>query len=502
MQRINCPSPAGPFGGEIDDCTPDNRYLRGSLGPEFGKIEPKFRDGIPYIEQDQWLAGLEMNYQLDDNVQLTSQTGYYNLHFAGADSLSMTPRNPVTSFGSFNDLKIAEISQELRLTSDFGGWIDFMVGGLYQHSRVKHLSRTFLLTPLLPISNYLDFEGNAFSFFGQFLVRPLPELEVGLGGRYSYERKSVDDARAGLLLTPVTLAQMEDEWSNFSPDVSITYRPVSNVSLYGSYRQGFLSGGYSTGSVTGPGANALYQQQEIKGFEAGVKTEALNGRLSANLAAYSYRVTGLLVSRVLPSGATTTQNAGRVTLKGVEFDAQYRLNNDLRVFGAVGYSRARYVDFTTPCFRGQTIAEGCNLGLNAAGAYTLQSLNGRQLAQAPAWTGNVGFSYDTPVNDDFNIGFSGSVNYSDGYFTDTSSNPDGRMPSYAQVDASVRLSDAADRWEVAVIGSNLTNKYTWDRSYLATFGGGGTGTTIGDRTDTYAMVSRGRQIMLRLTYKH
>ena len=503
VQRIDCPSPTGPFGGVVDDCRPNNRFIRGSMGPSFGLLEPGFRDGTPYMNQEQFLGGLEMNYHLRDDLTLTSQSGYYNVQFAGADSLSMTPTNPTASFVSFNDLRISEASQELRLTSDFDGWIDFMIGGFYQHSRVKHLSRSFVNAeaPTAIANGYLDIEGNASSVFGQLLLRPIKGIEVGLGGRYSHERKAVDEARTGLALTPVTLSPTADSWNNFSPDITVSYRPSDNVSIYGSYRRGFLSGGFNTGSVTANGANALYDQQTINGFEAGLKTELLQGRLTANFAAYDYRVKGLLVSRVLASGITVAQNAGRVSLKGAEFDFQYRLDNDFRLHGAVGYNRARYEDFTTPCWRGQTIAQGCNVAPNATGAFTLQDLKGRALAHAPDWTANIGASYDVAIGGDLKLGFSGDVNYSDAFFNDTSNNPAGKLASFATIDATVRLSGDSGRWEAALIGTNLTNRYTWDRSYTATFGGGGTGTNVGNPTDTYALVSRGRQVMLRLTYK-
>ncbi len=503
VQRIDCPSPAGPFGGVVDNCRPDNKYIRGSLGPSFSSIEPRFRDGKPYLDQDQFLGSLEMNYKVGDDLTLTSQTGLYNVKFLGADSLSHTPTNPAASFVSMNDLRISEFSQELRLTSDFGGMIDFMLGGFYQNGRVKHLSRSFLNAnaPAAIANAYLDFDINALSVFGQLLVRPIEGIELGLGGRYSHESKEINNTRAGAALTPITLAQTKKSWNNFSPDLTLTYRPNRDLSVYGSYRQGFLSGGFNTGNVSANGANALYDQQTIKGFEAGVKAQLLNGRLTTNLALYDYTVRGLLVSRVLESGVTVAQNAGKVGLKGVEFDFQYRVDDSFRVHGAVGYNRSRYQDFTTPCWRGQTIAMGCNLAPNATGAYTLQDLRGDTLSHAPAWTGNFGASYETPISAGLKIGFSGDVSYTDGYFTDTPKNPAGRLPSHAKLDASIRLSEVDDQWEMALIGTNLTNRYTWDRSYIATFGGGGTGTTVGNPTDTYALISRGRQVMLRLTYK-
>jgi iron complex outermembrane receptor protein len=503
VQRIDCPSPAGPFGGVPDNCKADNKYIRGSLGPNFSAIEPNYGNGRPYLKQDQTLAGLEMNYKLGEKLTITSQSGLYHVNFLGADSLSLTPTNPLTSFVSLTHLRISELSQELRLTSDFDGNFDIMLGGFYQHGRVKHLARGLVnATAPTAIGNaYLDFDSDAYSAFGQVLLRPIDEVELGIGGRYSHERKHIKNTLAGVTLTPVTLGETSKGWSNFSPDFSITYRPTKDVSIYSTYRQGFLSGGFNTGNVSANGANALYDQQTAKGFEAGIKSNLVGGRLTANLALYDYTVRGLLVSRVLESGVTVAQNAGKVSLKGVELDLQYKVANNLRLRGALGYNRARYADFITPCWRGQTIANGCNLAPNAAGAFTLQDLHRKVLAHAPAWTGNLGASHDVPLGSDLKLSFTGDMSYADAYFTDTPNTPAGKMPSQAVFDASVRLSDGGDRWQAALIGTNLTNKYSWDRSYGATFGGGGTGTNTGNPTDTYALISRGRQVMLRLTYK-
>ena len=61
--------------------------------------------------------------------------------------------------------------------------------------------------------------------------------------------------------------------------------------------------------------------------------------------------------------------------------------------------------------------------------------------------------------------------------------------------------DADDRFELALIGRNLTNEYYFTRSADNPFSGsapGGTGTLLGD---TVAVPSRGRELWVRATYR-
>ena len=104
------------------------------------------------------------------------------------------------------------------------------------------------------------------------------------------------------------------------------------------------------------------------------------------------------------------------------------------------------------------------------------------------------------------LGLSGNASYSGGYFTDTSSTPGGWQKSYTLLDASVRLGDQDDRWELAFIGKNLTNKYYFVRSSDSPFTGSNPGQYAANDTlrllgDTAAYPSRGREFWVRMSYK-
>ncbi|WP_439569798.1 TonB-dependent receptor [Sphingopyxis sp.] len=511
-QRVACPFGAAQLGiGTNDDCTANDTIVRADIGTNFGVLNPIYRDGVPYLDQKQYLAGLEMNFRPSDSLTLTSQSSYFgtdlnffdNFNANSADSPAALARLLVAA----GDVELDEYSQELRLASDFDGPLNFMVGGFYQDTKISYLS-VLARNGLAPTYSGLgdptiaQQDGKAWSAFGQVTFEPVPTLELSAGGRYSHEEKQfrpvfaltgqpVNPALPGGTVVP------DGEWSDFSPEATITWKPTDDLSVYAAYKQGFLSGGFNGGS----GNLALdrsYDQQTVEGFEAGVKALLFDRRLRINFAAYRYDIKGQQVSSVDSALAQTNiTNAASSKSEGLELDAQWQLTDAFSLRGAASYNRARYDSYANaPCFAGQTPAQGCVL----VGTSALQDLSGRVLARAPEWTAGVGTTYELPVGVDDKIFLSADANYTDGYFTDTTLGPGTIQDSYWLVDASIGYRTNSGL-ELALIGRNLTNEYYFQRTTDAPFTGSGTGTAAGVRADTLGYVGRGRELSLRLSYR-
>jgi len=95
-------------------------------------------------------------------------------------------------------------------------------------------------------------------------------------------------------------------------------------------------------------------------------------------------------------------------------------------------------------------------------------------------------------------GLSGNTRYSDSYFALENGNPAGVHGSFWLFDASVRLKTSDDKWEVALIGRNLTNEYY--TSYMAEKPGA-PAPAAGDTVQIMGLPNRGRQIMVQGTVK-
>ena len=92
--------------------------VQGSLGPAFSKVVGAANPGLSYSQfgdgslrstSKQWLAGLELNYDITPQLELTSVTGLYDLSFFNVGNFSATNR-PDAILGSMNNLYITEIS--------------------------------------------------------------------------------------------------------------------------------------------------------------------------------------------------------------------------------------------------------------------------------------------------------------------------------------------------------------------------------------------------------
>ena len=521
LQKIGCTF-GTPQTGALSDCTADDRTSNGAPGPLVVGAGKYFRNGENYTDQDQQLASLEMNYQLSDHIELSSVTGFYRFGLSLAGNYST---DYALDLASAQRLTNREVSQEFRIRTNYDGPVNFMAGGFISDTHQYSYGNTFLYAaeqsavPLLIAAGRpgllrslnivsaveLMQDGRAYSGFGQMSFKPIPTFEITAGARYSYEHKELPLVKSGLgrtvNLDNSTIVQppvSRKRWTDVSPEVTLSYRPTSELNFFASYKEGFLSGGFNAQAGSFTAGDISYDPETIKGFEAGAKALLLDNRLRLNFAAYTYRANGIQVANTV-NAVQFIRNAAAVRIRGFEGDLNYATPIEgLSLTGAVSYNQGNYISFpNAPCYTGQTPAQGCTL--NPVSRGNEQNLSGRPLIQTPKWAGNIGFNYEHPLGSTKKIGLSSNVSYSGSYFADAFEDPRGKMPQYALVDASFRLAQADDRWELALIGRNLTDRRYWTTALDISFTGRGTGTAGGIRSDKEAALSRGRELMLRYT---
>ncbi len=506
-----------------DDCRADNLVGHGDFSPNLASFDPGEypADGRGYLRQSQWLGSAELTYRPSSTLTITSVTGFYKMDLSNVGNFTQnyydSPTLPAQMLISHNHLSLREISTELRLASEFDGPVNFMIGGLYQDTMGRNGSTTarYSISPVFVNKYVYEQEGNAYSVFGQVTVDFTSQLQLSGGARASFENKSLPGlstatAAAPRTLVPITASGLirDISFNNLSPEVTLSYRPDQNLNFYISHKEGFLSGGFSalapTAGVIAGTQQVNYDQQITSGFEGGIKASLLHNRLRVNIAAYNYKTNGLQVGVTTQGVQQELRNAGSVRTRGVDFDVSYHPPVEgLTINGAVNYNDGYYVDYQASCYRGQSSATCFNQLSRVTGKVALlQDLGGQPLVRAPRWTGNAGFSYERSIGNGYHLGLSGNISHSDAYFTDTTNTPGGRQKGYELVDASLRFGQEETGWEVALIGRNLTNEYYFVRSSDTPFTGSTPGASLnGVLGDTAASVGRGRELMVRLSYK-
>lgn len=448
---------------------------------------PNFEGGFPlasgtglFNEYDSEQATISVQYDGLDNFTLTSVTNYQHNQNTWACACDFQSSNNGT--WATEDSTWDAFSEEVRLLSDFDSAFNFMVGVLYQKTdrdfeqyvsfggvedtTVDPASR-FVATSKLGTT-----DGETLAPFFQGIVDLADNVELTFGARYTRETKEstfiqpvVHPFLQGLWVQGQEIAaeQKFDEWA---PEATINWNVSDDVMLFASYKTGYKSGGfsisglYSTFAGTSPEDDLLFEPETAKGFEFGVKSTTLDNQLRLNATLYNYDYEDLQVdffnSAVF---AFTTLNAGTAQTRGIEVDAEFAPHaiQGLVLRGALNYNDAEYDDFIAPCWSGQTAAQGCDTlvpGTTAAG----QDISGESTSMAPQWTASLALDYETYLENGLGLGFSMNAQWIDDHNPSAFANPHAARDSYTTVDASARLIGRDDRWELALLGKNLTDE--------------------------------------------
>ena len=503
-QIVACPNGAYGYGDTVQ-CGGGNTTVRENVPLYDIAADHRFGDGKPYSKSAQVLTSLEMNYALTEPLKLTSITSLYHNDLNAIETYGNS-LNANFTIPNQTEFDITQYTEELRLASSFDYPVNFLVGGYLQTADFHYGQNTFIgAAPTKINDNTATQQNHAYSAFAQLKWNIIPTVELSGGGRYSKEYKKITYFLSGV--TPVKGARPKDNWHDFSPEVTLAWHPTDHYTLYGSYKQGFLSGGFNGGVASNLSADTHYDPQKIKGFEIGGKGLMADGTLRTNLSFYSYNITGLQVTTQLGAQqnfAQTITNAGKSKIYGIDFDTQWKTPVDgLSLKGAIGWNHNRYIVFNGACYRGQNQALGCNLFPNAAGNGTAQNLAGQNLLRAPDWAGTLGADYERPVSGDLNIRLSVDGAYSGSYITLVQNSPQSRMKAFWLWDSGITLSSNRDHWEVRLLGKNLFDKYYWTRVSENSFSGSAPGTTAPSvLSDDKGSTGRGREIWIKVAIRY
>ena len=525
------PFPAPPFLSGDENCKLDRTEHYVWMNPA---NFPGIRNGGQNFTQIwQKFGTLELNYTPADDLTLTSVTGYYDLVYDGLiNGVETTSSGPTLS--ADNHLTRKDYTEELRLNSSYNGPLNFTLGGFYQNSternRIAVLGNSALRLPAILTRGTHKLDIESYSAFGQLRYKIMPRLELSGGVRWTHETRSdtvFSIPGAGppvqrILPTPKITS------SNYSPEVTLTWTPTDDLTVFASGKQAYKSGSYSITTIPNPGVDNSFGDEKVQGGEAGIKARALDRHLNVNLAGYYYHYTGLQVGANEPAQGglpiLRTLNAGSANIYGVDFDLNYRPPSieGLNLRAAVNWNHARFKKLVgVPCVGGQTVAEGCNIGVDPVTGQFIPAngttvvglaadLSGGRLVRAPTWQVNFGFDYDMELPNGMKLSFSSDNRYSSRYLTDLLARSDMFQNGYFQTDAAISLAGKNDGWEVSLIGNNLTDKYTtgnctnFNAEAGQILGGENTGTNTRGPAgvdELTCQANRGREVFVRLTLR-
>jgi iron complex outermembrane receptor protein len=431
----------------------------GSIGADGLSATPGFnndRAGYDeYVNTRQGGVSLTINHEFDA-FSVNSVTAYRKTKVVQAFDNDATPVRKIDVL--IDNQTYRTFTQEVQVLSNPSSPIKWIVGGFFMHDKSgfdgpvglglygEDLGGTGVLIKG-------DITTTSLSAFGEVTV-PLGETTAVVGGiRYTSDKRSiagqtvvVDSNVPGsqnvLVALPATSASFRESQPTWRLILNHNFTPA--ILGYASYNRGFKSGNFNTAAP----ADKPFHSEILDAFEVGAKTQFFDNKLRFNMAAFYYKYDNLQLNKL--TGATLlTTNAASAEIKGLDFDGELVVTNELRLRFGGALLDAKFKDFTGAqySFRNPdgttTLAAGGPLG----------DLSGNRLTRSPKATFNIGAFARIPAGSG-NIVANANYVYNSGYYWE----PDNRLKqkAYGLVNAQLGWSAAEDRWAVKVIAKNLS----------------------------------------------
>ena len=243
--------------------------------------------------------------------------------------------------------------------------------------------------------------------------------------------------------------------------INLQHDFTTEVLGYASVSSGFKSGGFDARFLrTNDDPNFEFEEEEAISYELGIKSTLLDGAMRFNATAFFSEIDDYQVSIFDGATAFLVQNAAQVESKGVEVEVDWALNNQFTLRASGTWLDATYSDFpNAPCFASSASDVRGNC-VNFGTPNSFRDATGETNLFSPEFAFNVNLDYLKAINNSLMFRASMNVNYSDEYFVASDLDPIfGRQDSFTRLDARLALMSADGKWEMAIIGKNLTDEF-------------------------------------------
>lgn len=450
-----------------------------ALAPGFARSSNVFSERystVGYQRRESYLGTLRLDL-VTDWATLSSITAYQTYHL---QELADFDSSAARSLDRGADERHPAFSQEFRITSAAtrDDRISFIAGAFYMHESPQRLER-FLFGPdnavsrgpnrglAFEVDDNSDLTIDSLAFYGQATLRLNSLLSVTGGLRYSVDDKQNDRTltQSGFVgaVNP-NLPQgpyfqtTKASWNSLDPELTINLRPSRDFLIYGSYREGFKSGGFQPAAAgTRVVASATFSPEEVRSFELGFKSTFFGSKVRLNAAAFDNRYDNLQLlsgNASAPGQTAVINNAASAKAQGFEIELAARPVRDLDL--DLSYA---YVDGTFSTFL-ESVA-------GPAGSAVFDR-TGNQLPRQPRHALNLGGSYGIDLGSFARVDFRADWSLVSKTFFDASNSAPFVQPSYSTLNLRASITSADERWQFSVFGRNVTDeRYLTNTTSLA-----------------------------------
>lgn len=464
----SAPGAAGIGAGAYEAYGAGTSYARSGLG--LREIAANY---TPQRRARTWSAALTGQFDLGRGISLTSVTAWDKGDLFVPEDTDGSPLKvleiPYTDRGS-------QVSQDLRLASDWTGPFNLLVGA-YVHREALFNSTTMNFwtdldvdgsgrvdagdcaanSALLAcvITNRFDQTKHSYALYGdgRYVLAPGTTLRLGLRltrdtGAQTGLAAEIAGVDGVVLAQPIAPTDRRFADSNLSGRIGIDQRIGADALVFASYSRGYRASGFNAQAFFDPAEANVARPETLDAVELGAKARLLGGavELAATGFAYDYRNQQFL--SVNPANAAQNLvNLDRSRIVGAEVEADLRPVRDLSVHAGLGLldARARQGVISGVDVRGHRLS-------NAPGVTIDTSV------ELVAWRGTAA-----------SLTLRGDLNHVGAQYFEIMNLPRLRQSAYTLLAARAEWQSGA--WTLALWGKNLTDRaYFTSRIDLSGFG--------------------------------
>lgn len=492
---------------------------------------------------------LTLNYDFANDVRLTAITGVLEYEYSELCDCDFSSA-VVLEAPLAEDYE--QFSQEIRLISPGGANVDWIAGAFFQSNEqsspdVTSFPSNSILGPVADLlvgpgagalfagtgaTRSFTQETDSWSVFGQITWNVSDVFRLNLGLRYTDEEK--DGARSVILAeafggAPITPVSDPVRWgtataiyanllnvqvaghdlsgtrSDDSTDFSVVaqWDTSDSVMLYGSVASGFKAGGFDTRSNSIPGSSAFtipgvipvgtlvdgtfeFEDETALSYELGAKMRLAGGRADLNLAVFFTEFEDLQISQFDGGVGFNVGNAAEADITGLELDGRWQISEKFGMFGSFALLDFEFTMWETGvCY----VTEP---NVNPDGTCSRTGATNQYVAD---YSGTLGLDFFTPLGPSLEFRAALDINFTDEYFTAQNNDPLTIQDAYAKINLRLALGGHDGKWEVALLGRNLTDEvvvpYTNPVPLSSTFGA----------NSHYAFIERPRSVAVQAMFR-
>ena len=304
----------------------------------------------------------------------------------------------------------------------------------------------------------------SFAVFADFSYDLTDQLSLSVGGRWTQDKKSVDQLRQNYLGIkspffgnsaaipagrPSTDYTNSDTYSEFTPRISASYRFTPELTGYASYGRGFKSGGFDMRGDASlyPETIDGYQPELVDTYELGLKGSLLDRRINFATALFKSDYTDQQITSqfFIPPASVVSfvDNAGSSEIWGWELEASARVTDSFVPRLTLGYLDAKFNEFVT---------------FNPLTGKRENMADQREFQNTPDWTANIALPYSVDLGDRGSLIFTPMASYRGATQMFETAIPLLDQGAYWLYDATLMWTAQDARYRVSLAGRNLSDE--------------------------------------------